>query len=32
MFLLVFLIALTGISLCGEVIRVSRVITNGVVV
>jgi hypothetical protein len=32
LFLLVFLIALTGISLRGEVIRVSWVITNGVVV
>jgi hypothetical protein len=32
MFLLVFLIALAGISLCGEVIRVSQVITNGAVV
>jgi hypothetical protein len=32
LFLLVFLIALTGISLRGEVIRVSRVITNGAVV
>jgi hypothetical protein len=32
MFLLVFLIALAGISLRGEVIRVSRVITNGAVV
>jgi hypothetical protein len=30
--LLVFLIALEGISLRGEVICVSRVITNGVVV
>jgi hypothetical protein len=28
----VFLIALAGISLRGEVIRVSRVITNGAVV
>jgi hypothetical protein len=32
LFLLVFLIALAGISLRGEVIRVSRVITNGAVV
>jgi hypothetical protein len=32
LFLLVFLIALSGISLCGEVTRVSRVITNGAVV
>jgi hypothetical protein len=32
LFLLVFLIALAGISLHGEVTRVSRVITNGVVV
>jgi hypothetical protein len=32
MFLLVFLIALVGISLRGEVTRVSRVITNGAVV
>jgi hypothetical protein len=32
MFLLVFLIALAGISLCGEVTRVLRVITNGAVV
>jgi hypothetical protein len=32
MFLLVFLIALIGISLRGEVTRVSGVITNGVVV
>jgi hypothetical protein len=32
LFLLVFLIALVGISLRGEVIRVSRVITNGAVV
>jgi hypothetical protein len=32
LFLLVFLIALVGISLCGEVTRVSRVITNGSVV
>jgi hypothetical protein len=32
LFLLVFLIALAGISLCGEVIRVTRVITNGAVV
>jgi hypothetical protein len=30
--LLVFLIALAGISLCGKVTRVSRVITNGEVV
>jgi hypothetical protein len=32
MFLLVFLIALAGISLCGKVIHVSRVITNEAVV
>jgi hypothetical protein len=32
MFFLVFLIALAGISLRGEVIHVSRVINNGVVV
>jgi hypothetical protein len=32
LFLLVFLIALVGISLCGEIIRVTRVITNGTVV
>jgi hypothetical protein len=32
LFLLVFLIALAGISLRGEVIRVTRVITNGAVV
>jgi hypothetical protein len=32
LFLLVFLIALAGISLCGEVIRVSWVITNESVV
>jgi hypothetical protein len=32
LFLLVFLIALAGISLRGEVIHVSRVITNGAVV
>jgi hypothetical protein len=32
LFLLVFLIALAGISLRGEVTRVSRVITNGAVV
>jgi hypothetical protein len=32
LFLLVFLIALVGINLLGEVTRVSRVITNGVVV
>jgi hypothetical protein len=32
LFLLVFLIVLAGISLRGEVIRVSRVITNGAVV
>jgi hypothetical protein len=32
LFLLVFLIALAGISLHGEVIRVTRVITNGAVV
>jgi hypothetical protein len=32
LFLLVFLIAFVGISLRGEVIRVSRVITNGPVV
>jgi hypothetical protein len=32
LFLLVFLIALAGISLRDEVTRVSRVITNGVVV
>jgi hypothetical protein len=32
MFLLVFLIALVGISLRGEVIRVLRVIINGAVV
>jgi hypothetical protein len=32
LFLLVFLIALAGISLHGEVTRVSRVITNGAVV
>jgi hypothetical protein len=32
LFLLVFLIALAGISLRGEVIRVSWVITNGAVV
>jgi hypothetical protein len=31
-FLLVFLIALAGISLRGEVTRVSRMITNGAVV
>jgi hypothetical protein len=31
LFLLVFLIALAGISLRGEVTRVSRVITNGAV-
>jgi hypothetical protein len=32
LFFLVFLIALVGISLHGEVTRVSRVITNGAVV
>jgi hypothetical protein len=32
LFLLLFLIALAGISLHGEVTRVSRVITNGAVV
>ena len=32
LFLLVFLIALAGIRLRGEVIRVSQVITNGAVV
>jgi hypothetical protein len=32
LFLLVFLIALAGISLHGEVTHVSRVITNGAVV
>jgi hypothetical protein len=32
LFLLVFLIVLAGISLHGEVIRVSKVITNGAVV
>jgi hypothetical protein len=32
LFLFVFLIALVGISLRGEVTRVSRVITNGAVV
>jgi hypothetical protein len=32
LFLLVFLIVLAGISLRGEVTRVSRVITNGAVV
>jgi hypothetical protein len=32
LFLLVFLIALAGISLRGEVIRVPRMITNGAVV
>jgi hypothetical protein len=32
LFLLVFLIALAGISLCGEVTHVSLVITNGAVV
>jgi hypothetical protein len=32
LFLLVFLIALAGVSLYGEVTRVSRVITNGAVV
>src|SRR5579859_7174170 len=32
LFLLVFLVALAGISLLGEVIRVTRVITNGAVV
>src|SRR6266542_493988 len=32
MFLLVFSVALAGISLLGEVIRVARVITNGAVV
>jgi hypothetical protein len=32
LFLLVLLIALAGISLCGKVTCVSRVITNGVVV
>ena len=32
LFLLVFSVALAGISLLGEVIRVTRVITNGAVV
>ena len=32
LFLLVFLVALAGISLFGEVIRVTRMITNGAVV
>jgi hypothetical protein len=32
LFLLVFLIVLAGISLRGEVIRVSQMITNGAVV
>ena len=32
LFLLVFSVALAGISLLGEVIRVTRMITNGAVV
>ena len=32
LFLLVFSVALAGISLLGEIIRVTRVITNGAVV